>query len=294
MKKHTEEELVKIAGKKLNLNKLKDKHVLLHPEISKWRDTEKPDLPLLRSLNNNGQISAVIFRKIKKGTQLLAGARRYAHMKLLGWTWDEILTDVREKLSDRDAMILALEENLIRKDMSPMEEARAVNSLLKGKMSIKKIAALMNTSPSWVSSRKSLFELPEKTRKLFEKHDLEFGFSVPLRMLKDLPDAQETLIEKIVGARSDRYYSGGVRTIEDAEEFVTKILKQIKDLEELLLKYGPCPICQGKDISKRSWGDEERLHCNAETCGHEWHGITKEPWEFYELKQNANSSINWM
>jgi len=199
MKEHTEEELLKLANKKLNLEKLKDKHVVLHPEISKWRDMEKTDMQMLRSLNTRGQIQAVTFRELgEKGTELLAGARRYAHMKLLEWTWDEIKKDVRENLSDRDALILAVEENLHRKNLSVMEEARAVNSLLKNMMSIKDVAKLMNQSPSWVSSRKNLFELPEETRKLFEKHDLAYGYSIPLRKLKDLPEAQTALIEKIV------------------------------------------------------------------------------------------------
>ncbi len=279
MKQHTEEELQKLAKKKLNLEKLKDEQVVLHPEISKWRDKEKPDIQMLRSLNTRGQIQAVTFRELKDRPQLLAGARRYAHMKLLGWTWDEIKKDVREKMSDRDALILAIEENLRRKNLTVMEEARAVISLLKNKMSIKNIAKLMGQSPSWVSSRKNLFALSEETRSLFEKHGLAYGYSVPLRKLGSLPEAQATLIEKIVEGRKGEYY--GIKTIEKAEEFVTQILKQIKDKEDLLLKYGACPACASKDISK--YGDE---HLNCENCNHSWHGITKEPWEYYEVKQN--------
>ncbi len=287
MKKHTEEELVKLAKKRLDLTKLKDKHVMLHPEISKWRSKEKPDIQMMRSLNNNGQIGAVIFRKLKKGdTQLLAGARRYAHMKLLGWTWDEILKDIRENVSDREALILALEENILRKDMTLMEEARAVNSLLKSQMKIKEIAKLMGKTPSWVSSRKNLFELPEKVRKRFEANSLEYGYSVPVKKLSHLPEAQKELLDKIVEGKKSSY--GGIRKVSDAEDIVTRVLKQVKDLEELLLKYGPCPICKGKDIVKRGWrGEEEHLVCQSEGCGHEWNGVTKEPWEFYELKQNA-------
>ena len=285
MEKHNEETLLKLAKKKLNLEKLKDKHVLLHPEISKWRDKEKPDIQMLRSLNNNGQHQAVTLRKLKKGDiQLLAGARRYGHMKLLGWTWEEIKKDVREDVSDREALILALEENVRRKNLTVMEEARAVNSLLKNKMSIKAIGKLMGQSPSWVSSRKNLFQLPEKTRKLFEKHDLPYGYSVPLRKLKDLPEAQEALIEKIVEAKNDGY--GRMRSVEGAEEFVAQVLKEIRDKEELLLKYGPCPICGSKDITKGH--RDNQLRCRSDECGHSWHGETKEAWSFWELKQDAD------
>ena len=287
MKQHTEEELVKLAKKRLDLEKLKDKHVLLHPEISKWRSREKPDIQMMRSLNDNGQIGAVIFRKTKNGPQLLAGGRRYAHMNLLGWTWEEITKDIREKVSDQEALILALEENLIRKDMTLMEEARAVNSMLKGKMSIKRIAKLMNKTPSWVTSRKNLFELPENIRKRFETNNLEYGYSVPVKKLAHLPEAQKELVDSIIEGKKSSY--SGIRKISDAEDVVTRVLKQVKDLEELLLKYGPCPVCKGKDIVKRGWrGEEEHLVCQSEGCGHEWHGITKEPWAFYELKQNAD------
>lgn len=286
MKQHTEEELIKLAKKKLNLEKRKDKQVVLHPQISKWRDKEKPDIQMLRSLNTRGQIQPIVFRELgEKGIQLLAGARRYAHVKLLGWNWDEIKKDIRENVSDREALILAIEENLHRKNLTVMEEARAVNSLLKNRMKIKEVAKLMNRTPSWVSSRKALFQLPEETRKLFEKHDLEYGYSVPLRKLKDLPEAQIALIENIVEAKQPHSY-GGIRTIGSAEEFVTKILKQIKDAEDLLLKYGPCPVCGSKDI-KKGWQDEGQLICQSDGCGHEWHGETKEAWAYYELKQDA-------
>ncbi|KKM70146.1 hypothetical protein LCGC14_1443600 [marine sediment metagenome] len=284
MKKWTDEELVKLAKKKIDLNKLKDKQVILHPEISKWRSPEKPDLLLLKSLNDRGQIHAVTFRDLgEKGIQLLAGARRYAHMKLLKWTWDEIDTDVREKVSNREALILALEENLVRKDMTPMEQARAINSMLKMRMPMKVVTEIFDKGEGWVRSRKTLFELPKKVRDVFDEKDLDFGYSIPLRKLKGLEEAQMALIEEIVKGKEDgRYY--GIDTIEKADEFVTRILKQVKDKEALLAKYGPCPKCGDGTNIHEAFG-EDHLLCGE--CRHAWHGVTKEPWEFFELKQQA-------
>ncbi len=280
MKKWTDEELVKLAKKKIDLNKLKDKQVVLHPEISKWRSPEKPDLLLLKSLNDRGQIHAVTFRDLgEKGIQLLAGARRYAHMKLLKWTWDEIDKDIREKVSNRGALTLALEENLVRKDMTPMEQARAINSMLKLKMPMKLVTEIFDKGEGWVRSRKTLFELPKKVRDCFDKKDLDFGYSIPLRKLKGLEEAQMALIEQIVKGKEEGHYYG-IDTIEKADEFVTRILKQIKDKEALLEKYGPCPKCGGTNIHE-SFG-EEHLACE---CQHSWHGVTKEPWEYFETKQ---------
>lgn len=282
MKEWTEEELLKLAKKKMNLDKLKDPNVVLHPEISKWRSPEKPDLQLLRSLNR-GQIQAIVFRDLgKKGIELLAGSRRYFHLKLLGRSLDDIKKDIRKNVSKKEALIIALSENFYRKDMTPMEEARAINSMLKMKMSVKTIAETFDKSEGWVRTRKTLFELPEKVRNSFDTKELDFGYSIPLRKLKGLEEAQLALIEKIVEAR-EPYHYGGIDSIEDAENFVTRVLKQVKDQEALLAKYGPCPGCSSKHISEGH--GEERLVCRE--CNHSWHGVTKEPWEYFEMKQKA-------
>ena len=281
MKEWTEEELLKLAKKKMNMDKLKDPNVVLHPEISKWRSPEKPDLQLLRSLNR-GQIQAIVFSKEGKKLQLLAGSRRYFHLKLLGRSLDDIKKDIREKVSKKEALIIALSENFYRKDMTPMEEARAINSMVKMKMSVKTIAETFGKSEGWVRTRKTLFELPEKVRNSFDTKDLDFGYSIPLRKLKGLEEAQLALIEEIVKAR-EPYHYGGIDSIEDAENFVTRILKQIKDHDALLAKYGPCPGCSSKHI--REGHGEECLVCRE--CNHSWHGVTKEPWEYFEMKQKA-------
>ena len=282
MKQHSEEELLKLAKKKMNLDKLKDPNVVLHPEISQWRSPEKPDLQLLRSLNR-GQIQAIVFRDLggKKGIQLLAGSRRYFHLKLLGRSLDDIKKDIRKNVAQKEALIIALSENFYRKDMTPMEEARAINSMLKMKMSVKTIAETFDKSEGWVRTRRTLFELPEKVRDAFDTKELDFGYSIPIRKLKGLEEAQLTLIEEIIKGREPYHY--GIDTIEKAENFVTRILKQVADHEALLVKYGPCPGCGSKNIGE-GYGDEH-LHCSE--CDHNWHGVTKEPWEYFEMKQKA-------
>lgn len=278
-KKWTDEELEKLAKKKLNLDKLKDKNVELHPEISTWRSSEKPDLQLLRSLNR-GQIQPIIFREHGEKVQLLAGSRRYSHLKLLGRTWEEIEKNVRKGVSDREALILALSENLYRRDLSPMEEARAIGSLLKSKMGVKGIAKMLDKSQSWVRGRQGLLKLPEKIREIFEVNEIDFGYSIPLGKLDGMEQAQMDLLESIA---SDSY--GSVDTIEEAEKRVQEVLAKVKQREELLAKYGPCPECGSRNITDERWGSKDRLVCRD--CEHEWHKETKEPWEYFELKQKA-------
>ena len=278
-----EQEVAIEDGQKIDTVKLMDPEVVLHPEIFKWRDALTVDLGLLNSLRD-GQIQPIVFRLLKDGKhELLVGSRRYFHQKLLGTSWDNILKDVREKVSERDALLMAASENIFRKDFSPWEEARAIESLVnKGRVKPKDLAKRLGVSVSYIQSRRALMQLPENVRRRFEAKDIPIGYAVPVKRLTGMEEAQMTLLEKVESGMRSQY--SGISTIEEADGFVNEILKKVKDREELIAKYGVCPKCEGKNIVQ-SWRDDDALNC--EDCGHSWHRETKEPWAYYEMKQQA-------
>jgi len=270
-------------GDKLSINKLKDPEVVLHPQISKWRDDLVFD-PLLYNSLEQGQIQPIVFRKLKDRFELLAGSRRYFHQKLRGVSWDDLYKDIRENVSDRDALLLAASENIFREDFTPWEEARAINDMLVvGKMSIKDVATHLGKSEAYVTSRRALLSLPEKTQKRFEKQGIPIGFATPVKKLSKFPKAQADMLEKIIEGRKSRY--NGISKIEEAEEYVSKLLGRVKEVEALVNAYGPCPACGSKNITQAQYDEGNQLSCND--CNHRWHKDTKEPWKLYELKQEA-------
>lgn len=270
-------------GSKLDLKKLLDSNVVLHPTISKWRDAYTFD-PLLYKSLEEGQIGATVFRKVGDKFELLAGCRRYLHQKVRKVPWDDLNKDIRENVSDLEALKIAASENIFREDFNPWEEARVINDLLLvGKMKPKAVAEMLGKSEAYVTNRRTLLSLPSTVQKRFEKHDLPMGFAVPVKKLNKLPEQQSELISKIVEGKRSSY--NGIHKIEEAERFVTNLLDAIKEHEALLKAYGPCPACGSKDIGEPRWGDDDKLKCN--NCDHEWHKGTKEPWKLYELKQTA-------
>ena len=223
-------------GQTIDTKKYKDKEVSLHPEIFKWRDALTVDLGLMRSLED-GQIQPIVFRLLKDGKhELLVGSRRYFHQKLRGVAWEDILKDVREEVPEKQALLMAASENIFRLDFNPWEEARAINSLLtKGKISVKALAKKLGKSQSYISSRRALLQLPKKVRERFEAKDIAIGYATVLMKLKGMDEAQAELLQEVIDGKSRGY--SGVRTIEAADEFVTRIKKQIEDKEALLAKY---------------------------------------------------------
>lgn len=272
-------------GDKIDIKKLRDPQVVLHPKIFTWRNNLTVDTLLLNSLKE-GQIQPIIFRKLKNDKfELLVGSRRYFHQKILGTAWEDIPKEIRENVSERQALLMAASENIFREDFSPWEEARAINDLL-SVMSVKEVAKYLDKSESHVISRRALLSLPEKIQKRFEKNNIPIGYASTIKKLTKFPEAQDDLLEKIEGA-NDRYYHSGIDTVEEAEEYVSKILKRIKQIEKLVAAYGVCPKCGSKDIKQSGWGDGAQLTCND--CSHSWHKDTKEPWQYYETKQKLES-----
>jgi ParB family chromosome partitioning protein len=83
---------------------------------------------LASSLKAHGLLQPVLVRRRGSTYELIGGHRRLEAAKLLGWR--EIPAVVREETDDQ-AYILTLVENLPREDLSPKEEAAALEVLVR-------------------------------------------------------------------------------------------------------------------------------------------------------------------
>jgi hypothetical protein len=101
---------------------------------------------------------------------------------------------------------------------------------------------------------------------------------VPLLKLKGYPPAQKELAHEIS--------TGYGMNIQRAEESAKEALAEVKKLEMIRKKYGPCPKCGSPDIDNAErWGDKRRLKCKK--CGFEFDAISKDPWAVFQIKEHA-------
>lgn len=129
---------------------------------------------LALSIREHGVIQPIIVRKIGTKYEIIAGERRYKASTMAGLT--KIPAIVRN-LDDKESSKVALIENLQRKDLTPIEEARTYQKILDiDDMTQEELAKSMGKSQSAVSNKLRLLTLSNKIQdallneKISERH----------------------------------------------------------------------------------------------------------------------------
>jgi ParB family chromosome partitioning protein len=129
----------------------------------------------------------------------LAGFRRFTCHEILGRkTIKAILCN---DMTEQDAAILNLRENIFRKDLNILEEAKAIRKLLGLGMSDKAVAKEFKKSQPWVAIRVKLLLLPEDIQKVAATGLLT---QAQIRDIYDLdtPEKQYAAIRNIKDAKA--------------------------------------------------------------------------------------------
>jgi ParB/RepB/Spo0J family partition protein len=114
-------------------------------------------------VKRHGIISPLTLSRDGEGRYaIIAGERRYRAARAAKLR--EVPAQVREV--DGDALTLAVAENVIRADLSPLEEARAYRRLVDDYGDPSKVAKLVGKSERLVSERLELLSLPEQAQEL--------------------------------------------------------------------------------------------------------------------------------
>lgn len=116
---------------------------------------------LAESIRENGlQFPIVVQPYNTKPFRLLAGHRRYKAATTF-LKWNEIPAQVRPKLTEKQARILNFTENLERKDLNILEEAKALANTFGRDASLRTVAAAIKRDTRWVHVRFKLLDLPD-------------------------------------------------------------------------------------------------------------------------------------
>ena len=167
---------------------------------------------LAQSISEHGVLQPILVRpQIYGGYQIVAGERRYRASRLAGLT--EIPAIIRE-LSDSETMQVALIENLQRRDLNVLEEAKGYKTLIdEYGFSQEDVARTVGKSRSAVANILRLLGLPDEVKEMVEDEKLSAGHARALLGLEYdesiLPAAKKVMKENL--------------SVRDTEQLVKKI-----------------------------------------------------------------------
>lgn len=138
---------------------------------------------LADSIKAQGVVQPIVVRPVAEGKyEIIAGERRWRATQMAGL--HEIPVVVRD-VPDRVAMCLGLIENIQRENLNPIEEALALQRLLKEfDMTHEAVADAVGRSRAAVSNLLRLLELRSEVRELVEHGELDMGHARALLGLK--------------------------------------------------------------------------------------------------------------
>lgn len=162
---------------------------------------------LAESIKSQGVVQPIVARPIGAtgGTQryeIIAGERRWRAAQMAGLA--EIPAVIRD-VPDESAIAMALIENIQREDLNPLEEARALDRLIREfDLTHAEAAQAVGRSRAAVSNLLRLQDLSEKVKPLLEDRQIEMGHARALLGISSATqqlDAARQVIKKSLSVR---------------------------------------------------------------------------------------------
>jgi len=179
---------------------------------------QQPLEELAASIKANGVIQAIVVRPLPAGSgaaryEIVAGERRWQAAKLAGLT--DIPVIVRQ-ISDKEAVAVALIENIQREELTSAEEARALKRLIEDfSLTHQEVAESVGRSRAAVSNLIRLLDLPASVVDLIDSKAISMGHARALLGLED--DDGRVRLAQLVAERG--------LSVRDTENLVRKAMK---------------------------------------------------------------------
>jgi len=136
----------------------------IHPNVNPLRDELGPLDSLILSIKEKGLLQPIVVRPVESAFEVIAGNRRLEACKKLSL---KKIPCYIVGLDERQAYEVSLIENIQRRNLSPIEEAKAFRTYVdeKGYGAISELAIRIGKSEPYVSRRLALLELPDYIQK---------------------------------------------------------------------------------------------------------------------------------
>ncbi len=150
---------------------------------------------LSESLDQHQLIQPILVRKLGDRYELIAGERRVRAARELGWS---MIGAVIRECSDRETAEIAIVENLLRKDLNPIEKARSFERYLDEHNSTQEeLGKRIGVDRTTINNLLRLLELPEAIQQNLVSGKISAGHAKSILSIRDNAE-QLDLCKRIV------------------------------------------------------------------------------------------------
>ena len=160
-----------------------------------WDGSAPHNAELTASVGEKGLLQPVIVRKILDGYELVAGFRRYHAAQDAGL---ESIPVVVGEYTDREAAAVNIAENLLRKDLSPIDKAVGMDRLKKKGWKQKDIATAYHCTPAYVSQLLTIIKKLDGDN-IERMHNGELSVQAALEIINPKPKDESEESEEETG-----------------------------------------------------------------------------------------------
>lgn len=154
---------------------------------------------LAQSIKEKGVLQPLLVRKHNNGYELIAGERRLRASKLAGLT--EVPVIVKE-MNDQEVLEVALVENLLRENLSAIEEAEGLQRLIdEFSHTQEALSQIIGKSRSHIANTLRLLGLPKSVQNLIKEGKLSAGHARNLVGLENAEELANQIIKKDLSVR---------------------------------------------------------------------------------------------
>ncbi|MBR5599150.1 MAG: ParB/RepB/Spo0J family partition protein [Alphaproteobacteria bacterium] len=190
---------------------------------------------LVNSIKEKGILQPLLVRKNGDKYEIIAGERRWRASKIAGLSE---LPVIEKELNNQEVLEVALVENLLREDLSAIEEAEGYNRLITEFFHTHEaLSSIVGKSRSYITNILRLLNLPLTIQEMVKNNTLSAGHARALIGLENAEEIAQKIISRGLTVRQTEDLVNNIKN--KALNQIDKAIKKkpsIKELEKGLTK----------------------------------------------------------
>ena len=185
---------------------------------------------LVKSIKEKGVLQPLIVRPRDSGKyEIIAGERRWRASKLAGIAEVPV---IEKDLNNQEILEVALVENLLRENLSAIEEAEGFNRLItEFSHTHEAVSEIVGKSRSYITNALRLLSLPASIQKMIKNNTLSVGLARALVGLDNSEEIAQTIIARGLNVRQTEELVNNIKN--QAINQIRKNMKKDPSLKEL-------------------------------------------------------------